>query len=217
MVTRTIYTTPYAIWKSRSGTVYTADADGVLANVPVSDALDFVKGGCSYSQIDPIGIPNAPVGATDFVTAAGTFLGSTSAAGTHYISSTPGTGLYLLGEAANANTKTDVSYIEYVVPPSFIDGDAITATVNAQTKGTGTASVETVAVSAYRVAPNGTQGANLVSTAAQTISGAAAAYAFTIAGATLNPGDRLFIGVTTVITETAGVNLQAQINSLTLS
>lgn len=217
MATKTLYAAPYAAFCTAGGTRYTADAYGVISGVANTDYLNLVKAGASISPVGSSAVPSAGQAAlriTDALQPTGIPITASANAGTHSLSSTAGASLYMVSEAANNSTKTDVSYFEYAVPSSYVDGQPLTATVNANTTGAGTPGTETVVAVAYRLAKDGTQGANLVTTAAQTVGAAAADYAFNIGGATLLPGDRIMLGVQTVIQETAGTNLQIKVNSV---
>jgi hypothetical protein len=169
-------------------------------------AASLAASGLVPQQI-PLGDATDPTGV--YLTAAG-------AAGTFGVSMTAGTSIGLTGESTNANSKTDVALIDYVVPSNYVAGQNLTLTVNAQSQGAGTNTVRTVNANAYAVANNGTQGADLINVAAKTITGAAADYVFTIVGTGLVPGSHLLLKLTTVITTSAGAN-NALINSVRVS
>jgi hypothetical protein len=148
----------------------------------------------------------------------GTALDATGSATNFAISSTPGTSLRLLGASATGVTRTNTAIYSATLPANYIPGRDITLTVNANRTGTGTAGTNTVDVQAYSVTTTGTQSADLVTTAAQAITGTAADYAFTVTGTGLVAGDRLLVQVVTVTQETGAVNsLTAQVNSLRVS
>lgn len=212
--TRTLYSTAYAIFSTRGGTRYTADANGVIVNVTTNDARDLVNAGASYIPIvGGDGLVTTTFRLTDGLTPAGIGMAVSPAAGVFGISSTLGTSLGLLGEIATSNTKTDDVLFEHPLPSSYVAGQNLSVAINAQTKGAGTAGTATLAVKAYRIASDGTQGAS-IGAVAQAITGVAAVYTFAITGTTLNPGDRVGVEVETVIQETTGGNLQSQINSI---
>lgn len=163
------------------------------------------------------GLTPTPLPLLGFHNTDGSALSAAAAAGKFGFAITLGTSFALTGEAATGATKTDDALAEFVLPPWYIAGQNLTATVNAALTGTGTAGTKTVQVKAYRTANAGTQGANLGG-AAQAITAAGADVAFTITGATLNPGDRILFEVETVLQETGGVSsLTALINSLRVS
>lgn len=149
--------------------------------------------------------------------AAGTNLAAAASAGEFGMTITLGTGSYLIGEAANTNTKTDDAIAEFVLPPTYIAGQNLTVTVNAQIAGAGTPGTKTVQIKAYRVASNGTQGSNIGPGSASAITAGGADVPFTITGTTLNPGDRVMLELEVVLQETGGTNINAQVNSVRVS
>jgi len=153
----------------------------------------------------------------DFHNTDGSALAAAASAGKFGFSITPGTQLFIVGEAAQANTKTDDAIIEAVLPPWFVSGSGITATVNASLTGAGVAGTHTAEVKAWRTANNGTQGVNLGPGVGVNITAAGADMTFAIAGATLNPGDRIMLELEVVLQETGGAaTLTAVINSVRL-
>lgn len=146
----------------------------------------------------------------------GTTLATAASAGKFGLAYVSGTSMVLNGEAASLNTKTDDAAFELVLPPNYVAGQNITVTVNAQTVGAGTLSVKTLGVSANKISTAGAAGANL-GPVTQNLTGAATDLAYTITGATLNPGDVVAFKVETVLTETAGVSTNAQVNSIRVS
>ena len=164
------------------------------------------------------GIAAYPLPLLNYKNSDGTTLAASAAAGKFGLSITAGTSEYLLTEAANSNTKTDVASTEVVLPSSYATGTNVTLTCNTQyTLGSGTVGTHTLAAAAYLVANAGTQGATLIATSAQTVPAAAGNVSFTITGSTLTPGARLFITNTLVIQDTGGSNITAQLNSCNLS
>lgn len=152
----------------------------------------------------------------DFRNANGTALAAAAAAGVFGISVTAGTSMFLVTEAANANTKTDTAIVEYVLPPNYIAGQNLTITANANyVLGTGTLGTHTLAIAAYSTTLSGLQGANLVSTAAQNLPAAAGALTYAVDGSGLSPNGRLLLVATIVLQETGGTgNITARINSM---
>jgi hypothetical protein len=134
------------------------------------------------------------------------------------ITFTPGTAEYLVSEAANNNTKTDVICFEHVLSDSYAAGANFNVVVNAHfVIGSGTLTTKTVAVDVYKCADDDTQGSTIETTAAQTITGSAADYTYAVTGTGLNPGDRVVIKLTMVLTETASSNVTGRINSVRLT
>jgi hypothetical protein len=147
-----------------------------------------------------------------------TTVDATGGVGKWKFTATIGTSAYLASEAAQGNTKTDTAVWEYVLPPEYIPARDLTITVNSLYSGTGTAGTKTAVAQVYRLASDGTSGANLVTTAAATTTTSAADYTFAATGTTLSPGDRIQVVAVGVIQETAGVNpLTARINSVRVS
>lgn len=147
-----------------------------------------------------------------------TTVDATGGAGKWKFTATIGTSAYLASEAAQGNTKTDTAVWEYVLPSAYIPARDLTITVNSLYSGTGTAGTKTAVAQVYRLASDGTSGANLVTTAAVTTTTSAADYTFAATGATLSPGDRIQVAAVGVMQETGGVNpLTARINSVRVS
>lgn len=204
-----------------SGNAYTVDANGFITVTAQDDvlplqSLGFVTAGSSNNDTatglpsSTINIPILGARNTD-----GSVLAASAASGKFGVSITLGTSEALVGEAAQGNTKTDNALYEFRLPDNFVAGASPTVTINASYSGSGTAGTKTVAAAAYRKANAGTQGSNLVSASASTITTSAADYTFAVAGSTLNPGDVLVIEVTTVMQETGGsATLTAQVNSV---
>ncbi|MDE2103982.1 MAG: hypothetical protein KGL39_42490 [Patescibacteria group bacterium] len=149
-------------------------------------------------------------------TSSGIPLPTTAAAGKLATSSTPGTSLYLLGEAAQNTSKTDGCQFELTIPRSYIAGTALSITINAQYNVSGgTVPTCTVAASLYLAANAGTEGSNLVTTSATALTTSAADYVFAVTGTTLTPGARVIIGISTVIREAGNTGtLTGQVNSV---
>ena len=106
---------------------------------------------------------------------------------------------------------------EVVLPADYIAGRDLTLTVGAQVAGAGTlGATKTLTLTAYRVANDGTHGANL-GPAVVVLAAPAGDYAFAITGAGLAPGERVFCRLVMAIQETAGTQLNGRINSARLS
>lgn len=150
-------------------------------------------------------------------TATGLVLDATGGAGLFKITMTPATGLQLSGETANNNTKTDTVYWEYTLPKTYVAGAALSVIVNANIViGSGTAGTKTLTCLAYEVSTAGVSGANL-GPVAQNLTNSAADYTFAITSTNLAPGDKLLIGLTIALQETASSNINAVINSVRLA
>lgn len=172
-------------------------------------------GGSAAASLSAAGLPSTglQLPLTDAMTAAGVFLTATPGSGNFGVSMTAGTSVALTGESTSASSKTDTALLDLVLPPTYVAGQNLTVDVNCQSAGAGTITVETVNLNAYLVANAGTMGADLIGVSAQTITNAAADYAFTITGTGLVPGSHLLLKLVTVITTSAGA-ANSQINSL---
>jgi hypothetical protein len=175
----------------------------------------------------PVPVPAAAPGANglfpttlrfaDFKNLDGSALAAAASAGKFGQTVTLGTAQRLVSEAANSNTKTDDAVVEYILPQAYIAGQGVTATVNASITGAGTLTTKTAQIKAYRVAADGSMGADIGPGAGVAITAGGADIPFAIAGATLNPGDKLLLEIETVLTETAASNMVANINSVRIS
>lgn len=149
----------------------------------------------------------------------GSVLAAAASSGKFGITTTIGTSEVLSGEVANNNTKTDTVMFEKILPPNYVAGQDITLTVDARIIiGAGTAgSTKSLTATAYKKAADGTEGANLIATAAATLTNSIVGDAFVITGTTLNPGDNLIIKLVVALQETASSAINAEIESVTLS
>lgn len=97
-------------------------------------------------------------------------------------------GIMLVGELANANTKTDQAFFELVLPQNYETGTDLTVVVQARV-GAALNTAATLDFEAYLSDENGGVGSDLCATAAQSVNSATwAEYSFTITGTTLAPG-----------------------------
>lgn len=166
------------------------------------------------------GLAATPIPLTDGKNADGSVLAAAASAGKFGITTTVGTSEVLSGEAATNNTKTDTVIFERVLPANYVAAQDIILTVdNRIIIGTGVAGgTKTLTATAYKKAADGTEGANLIATAAATLTNNIVASAFTITGTSLNPGDNIIIKLVAALQETGGTNpINAEIESLTLS
>ena len=157
------------------------------------------------------------LGLLNFKNSDGSTIAASASAGKFGIAITLGTSFALASESANNSTKTDVALLEFVLPANYKAGTNITATVNASITGAGTLTTKTAQIKAYRTASDGTQGADIGPGSATAMTAAGADVPFTITGTTLNPGDKLALSLTTILTETASSGMVANINSVRLS
>jgi hypothetical protein len=196
-------------------------ASGTLDVDALTPAIDsLVRKGIVSTTLLPFadGVVAQPLPFAGFKNPVGTALAAAAAAGVFGNSITLGTSQFLVGEAAQGNTKTSVALIEFVLPPSYVAGANITVTVNCHHTGTGTAGTKTIDLRAFKNASAGTQGSDICATAVQTISGTAADYAFTVTGTGLAVGDKLTLEITNVLQETgASASLTGRVNSVRVS
>lgn len=133
----------------------------------------------------------------------GLVLDATGGSGLFKITATPGTSLYLEGEAAQDNTKTDYVLFEAVLPQTYQPGTDVTLTANAaHVEASGATLTNTLDCEAWLMADDGTGATDLCITAVQAV-GTGGDLSFIIDGATLSPGAKLLIRLTSVATEGA--------------
>jgi hypothetical protein len=205
---------PGAVFEVSSGNSYTADSNGIITGVVAGfDLRDLETAGCIQVNSNPAVVMNLlSVRNSD-----GSTLAAAASSGKFGAAISLGTSFALASESANNNTKTDIGLLEYYIPASYIAGTNLTVTVNASITGSGTLTTKTAQIKAYKTAANGTQSADISATGATAMTAAGADIAFTITGATLNPGDKLVLSLTTVLTETASSGMVANINSIRIS
>lgn len=192
-----------------SGTVY---APGPSATVTVQQEDVATLAALGFVAEVSVGFMNLPL--TSALSAAGVPITATPTGGAFGVTQTLGTSTVLKTEAAKSSTVTDVASFGVTLPASFPAGEDLTLTATAiLVPGASTVTTKTVDASAYLMASDGTSSADLVTTAAQTISASSGDYSFTIAGDTLTPGAVLMVSTTMVITET--VNAAAAYGNLT--
>lgn len=203
----------------------TTTIDGMIigGTTPVAGTFTTLKNATGGTFISTGATPAAnglietPLPFFNFKNSDGTTLAASAAAGKFGLSFTAGTSEFLLSEAANSNTKTDVAAVEFVLPANYIAGQDVTVTAHTRyTLGSGTVGTHTLAAATYLNAAAGTQGATLIATAAQTVPATDGAVSFVITGTTLSPGSRLTMTLTLVIQDTGGSNITAQVNSVTI-
>ena len=164
------------------------------------------------------GLSGAGLPMTNFKASTGIGMTASATGGAFGVAITAGTSEHLIGEAANSNTKTDTAGFEIVLPANYVVGQNITVTVNCNyTVGSGTIGTHTLTAHAYPVASDGTQAADIITTAAQSVPSSAGTVSFVIPGTTLVANQRLWVTLVMVIQDTGGSNITGQINSVKLS
>lgn len=108
-----------------------------------------------------------------------------------------GTGtLELRGNDANTNTVTSDLETVFILPVNYVAGSAITIRLFSHTTGAGTITARTIDAELFKMGTDGTAaGGDLVTTAAQTITGTSAAYDFVVTPTGLVAGDALRLNV----------------------
>ena len=120
-----------------------------------------------------------------------------------------GTGIFQ-GQDAHGTTKTETLALAFPLPECYVAAGNVTLTATARynDSAAGTITVKTLAAKVYKVSEDGTAGADINSTAPQTLTGTMAQYSFTITPATLSPGNLLRIYLQIVLTVTGGTGAQ---------
>lgn len=152
-------------------------------------------------------------------TATGAPLLVAAAVATDFIPSASTTNTFkLAGTVSNNNAKTNDVLYDIVLPNDYIAGTNVTVRIAAgyATSG-GTVSLATVDIVAGLATDAGAAGADICTTAAQTIAATTDEYAFTLTGTTLTPGCRLAIKATVAITNNNATNTTGYIYALRLA
>lgn len=147
---------------------------------------------------------------------AGVGLTASATAGAMGVSRTAGTSLVLAGEATSSSAKTDKAMFEFDLPDSYVAGQNVVFTINANYTGSGTitAASTTLTPTAYTEI-NGAEAA-LTITGAQQFTATAANYTFTVTGTNLVPGQHLAFEIVMLVTSASGANT-GQINSVSFN
>jgi hypothetical protein len=190
-----------------------------LVDPTVSNAVWIEDLAVATGTAGTTGIFVTPIPLLNFKNNDGTPLAAAASAGKFGMTITLATAQFLLAEAAQANTKTDIALVEFVLPPTYVPATNFTITTNSHYTGPGTVgAAHTTGLNVYKNAAAGTQGADINATAAISIGAAAADQAFTITGATLIPGDRVTVVLTMIVQETGGASaLTGRVNSVRVS
>lgn len=135
-------------------------------------------------------------------TITGLVLDATGGAALHKIvAGAYGTGtMELRGNDASSNTVTSTSSFEFILPEGYVAGGAISLVINAKTSGGGTITAQTIDAECFKVAADGTAGADICATAIQTISQTATNYTFAITPTGLVAGDKLRFNIQSLVT-----------------
>lgn len=200
---------------ARDGSVYFSDAAGLVANVDIGDAFDLIQAGW---QIVGPGFGNFSLNLLGGKNSDGSALAAAASSGKFGSTITLGTSICLISEVANNNAKTDTILFDVQMPNSFPAGKPPIIIVNQNhVIGSATLSVHTLAAHLYPTANDGTQLADVVATAAQNTSAAAADLTFLCTGASFQPNQRAILSLVMALTETSTHNANGQINSVRFS
>jgi hypothetical protein len=139
------------------------------------------------------------------------------AAGTFSIAT--GVGLAaLLGAISNgapaADDETSAAFAMLQVPWDYTPGQAFTVRCRAKLKGAGATAAPTIGVSLYTQDDDGVASGELNGTAALALTGSLANKDFVIDPATLTPGKRFFLGISTFVDNTNSTDVQSEISNV---
>jgi hypothetical protein len=198
-----------------SGTTYTSNANGLVANVNPIDVQSLMAGG--WTIVAP-GFSQLTVPLFSGKNSDGSALAAAAAAGKFGNSINLGTASGLVSQVANNSTVSDSLLFELALPEVFKDGYAPTINVDCQLNATtgATLSTKTLTAALYPVGNGGAQSANVVTTAAQAIPSAAGEIEFATSTEALLAGGRVMLELTAELIETAGTNASMTINSIYL-
>ena len=126
--------------------------------------------------------------------------------GQPYISYSSGE-MVLSGNSPNGDTQTDVSYVQYGLPPEYADGESVTIRIYAAySSGASDGSTKTIDVSCYeRRVSDGSAFTDLCTTSAGTLTGTGTAFDFVVTPTNLAASDDLIIQVTTAFQDASTV------------
>ena len=131
-------------------------------------------------------------------------MGITGTSGDHFVSLST-EDILMKGNTPSSSTVTDISRVQFTLPPSYVGGTDLTFRVTAVVDVVDDANQ--IDLSVYRVtSTSGAVGSDICATAIQTTTATATAYDFTITGATLEPGTIINLKMTTVNTDANGSN-----------
>jgi len=199
-------------YRAQSGTLYTADANGVVSSVANGDVLSLLNMGCV--PIDSVmSTMNVPLWSGR--NADGSVLAASAAAGKFGQVVTLGSVLTLISEAASSNSKTSTALFAIQLPLDYTAGADITVGVDQIQEG-GAATVKTLDVLAYRADGLGALGADICATAIQNMTTSRSRLDFVITGTTLAPGDIVIVKIVTVLTEAAAGSVTNSVNGITV-
>lgn len=135
-------------------------------------------------------------------------------AGDHYLSYSSGV-FRLYGNSPNSDTQTDISSVNFSVPPEYVDGQTFTFRAYAEYSAEG--STSTIDLNAYEISSidgSALGGTDLCSTASGTLSSDGSAFNFTITPTGISGGDMMSFIITTVFQDTEGSTGEAIVDAV---
>ncbi|MBW7907193.1 MAG: DUF2190 family protein [Phycisphaerae bacterium] len=179
-------------------------------------ATAILRANLAIEELKPYAIPLADVRAAG----TGGILGNSAGTPSGALGLTPGTfgtnSPLLVGEAANNNSKTNAGRVLATLPPEYVAGGKVRIRVRARITGD-VQVAQTVDVVAHQSDGGGGISADLVTTAAQTVTDEFANYDFVVTPTALSPGDVLDVQVVVAANDTGGnANKLIQIGGLWL-
>lgn len=156
----------------------------------------------SYLQEDPL----AAFGISTFemATNAGAIISASETAASFFRSFPGGSVWYFQGEEAISETEVSSGFFEFTLPDNYVAGGDIKIRAVCKITGSGTLGTCTIDFECRVVDNDGAGGSDICATAAQAVTGTAAAKDFTITATGLTAGTRLACLMTSSIQETAG-------------
>lgn len=189
--------------------VWTTESDGQITNAEIDAAAAIVRSKLAQEALESYPIPLAEFRAAD---GAALGIADVNDAGDHYLAYSTNT-WKLMGNSPDSDTQTDVSLIQFALPPEYDDGQTITVRINAEYTADGdTKSLDLEVYKANKT--DASVGSDICATAVQTLTATDAAYDFTVTPTGLTGGDLLNIKITTAFQDSDGAVGEAEINSV---
>lgn len=177
---------------------------GASANVVLMTSAQAVAGTLTRADFTEEVLAVYGVSINQVMAADGAPLAVSETAGDFYLNL--GTNfMELRGEESISETEASVGYIQFVLPPEYVNGGDVRLRLRCQIDGAGTNNGSTIDIEAYEMA-DGAVGSDLCETAAQTFAAKTTYYDkdFVITATTLASGDILVIKITSSVIESAG-------------
>lgn len=191
-----------------------ATADIVALAAGITTAGELKRADLTEEVLQIYGIPIYSLRAADLAAMA-----VAETAGDHYLLLTTDE-LTLVSEISNNESETSVSWFQFIIPPEYVAAGDCKVRIKHSLFGAGTdgAGGSTVDIAVFEQDGNGATGSDLsTTTAATTITkGSWATTDFVITAAGFVAGDILNVKLTTVVTENASSDLQAELDGLAI-